>query len=236
MLNKYLLIGGCLLTLANYAQAADSVDLKVTGKLLSGSCTPTLENGGVVDFGHIPLGNLSKTEVNRIGQKHTVFTITCSSSIPVGWTTVDNRHDSLINIPIKNAYWNGGDNNTGGNQYGLGKTTADTRLGAFVIGVQVDNVSVDGVKGDLITWSFGAGQSSASGSDWVKTSVGATLNGADGNFRGLTIAASGTLTPLAGKVFIYPMLITAAIQGTDTLAITDNTNLDGSATISLVYL
>ncbi|EKY2033684.1 fimbrial assembly protein, partial [Cronobacter sakazakii] len=29
---------------------------------------------------------------------------------------------------------------------------------------------------------------------------------------------------------------TAAIQGTDVLAITDNTNLDGSATISLVYI
>ncbi len=69
MFNKMILAGAVIMALAGTAQAADSVDLNVKGTLVNGSCTPSLENGGVVDFGHIPLGNLSKTETNSLGQK-----------------------------------------------------------------------------------------------------------------------------------------------------------------------
>ncbi|HEM6631432.1 TPA: DUF1120 domain-containing protein [Citrobacter farmeri] len=231
MLNKYLLISGCLLTLANYAQATDSVDLKVTGKLVSGSCTPTLENGGVVDFGHVPLGNLSKTEVNRIGQKKIILSITCSSVMPLGWHVKDNRPDSLVDQAVPNAFYTGGHCLGGPNKFGLGKTAGGVNIGAYCVGVDVPQATVDGINGDLIYKNIGAGASDS----WEKSSEGATRNLSPED-RYLTLADIGSLTPKAGKVFVYPLRVTASIQGTDVLAITDNTNLDGSATISLVYL
>ncbi|EOC1221998.1 fimbrial assembly protein, partial [Cronobacter sakazakii] len=47
-------------------------------------------------------------------------------------------------------------------------------------------------------------------------------------------SSDGTVLP--AKVTTWPIKVAAAIQGTDTLAISDDTNLDGSATISLVYI
>ncbi|MBW7782655.1 hypothetical protein K1J48_07880, partial [Enterobacter hormaechei] len=35
---------------------------------------------------------------------------------------------------------------------------------------------------------------------------------------------------------VFPLVTSLAIQGTDTLAITDDTSLDGQATITLKYL
>lgn len=42
--------------------------------------------------------------------------------------------------------------------------------------------------------------------------------------------------PVAFTTATFPIRVAAAIQGTDTLAITDNTTLDGQATFTLVYL
>ncbi|ELN2182734.1 hypothetical protein QZL24_003114, partial [Salmonella enterica subsp. enterica serovar Kentucky] len=42
--------------------------------------------------------------------------------------------------------------------------------------------------------------------------------------------------PAAFTTATFPIRVAAAIQGTDTLAITDNTTLDGQATFTLVYL
>ena len=50
------------------------------------------------------------------------------------------------------------------------------------------------------------------------------------------VLASGNYAPVAAKIFTWPLKVTAAIQDTNTLSIGDSTSLDGSATISLVYL
>ncbi|MCL0127260.1 hypothetical protein M2T39_29420, partial [Klebsiella pneumoniae] len=43
-------------------------------------------------------------------------------------------------------------------------------------------------------------------------------------------------TPVAFTTAVFPLVTSLAIQGTDTLAITDDTSLDGQATITLKYL
>jgi 3D (Asp-Asp-Asp) domain-containing protein len=52
----------------------------------------------------------------------------------------------------------------------------------------------------------------------------------------VTAANPGTLEPVAFKTAVFPLVTSLAIQGTDTLAITDDTAIAGQATISLVYL
>ncbi|ELY6210356.1 DUF1120 domain-containing protein [Cronobacter dublinensis] len=231
MLKKTLLAGACFVALVSGAQAADSVELKVTGNLVNGSCTPSLLNNGVVDFGHIPLGNLSKTQTNQLGKKMTTLTITCDSAMPVAWQAVDNHSASTQVLTVTKAFANGGDCTRSDSHFGLGKTAGDVNIGSFCLAVDKDNVTVDGVKSDLVEQSYQEGMDT-----WHTIAGGDLTNGVNGQWRYMSAAEVSTLKPMAGKVFVYPLMVSAAIQGTDTLAITDNTNLDGSATLSLIYL
>ncbi|WP_312816241.1 DUF1120 domain-containing protein [Atlantibacter subterraneus] len=212
---------------------ANSVDLKVSGKLVDGSCIPTLTNGGVVDFGLIPLGNLSKTLSNRLGQRGATLTITCDTAMSIAWTITDNKSSTRGNdVMVADAFADGSNCTTSKSQFGIGATEQNVNQGAYCVGMDVSNITLDGVKSTVISldeWNTRAIWQDAS-------SAGALLNGLSGYRRDITIAASGQLTPGAGKVFVYPLIVTAAVLGTNTLAITDTSNLDGLATITMVYL
>jgi hypothetical protein len=56
------------------------------------------------------------------------------------------------------------------------------------------------------------------------------------NARDVTVATTGTTAPLAFQTATFPLTTSLAIQNTTTLAITDDTKLDGQLTISLRYL
>ncbi|EOW6720827.1 hypothetical protein ACOZ07_001517 [Cronobacter dublinensis] len=131
MFKHILSAASCLIVLASIAQAADSTNLSVTGKMVNGSCTP----------------------------------------------------------------------------FGLGKTAADINIGSFCLAVDKDNVTVDGVKSDLVEQSYQEGVDT-----WHTIAGGDLTNGVNSQWRYMTAAEASTL------------------------AITDNTNLDGSATLSLIYL
>lgn len=215
------------------AVAADNVELKVTGTLVNGACTPTLDNGGLVNFGNIPVGNLSKTSTNQLGTRNINLTITCDQSMPIGFTTSDNHSDSMTTQTITNANADNSSVSSAANQFGLGKTAGGVNLGSYSIATVVGSAVADGVAVDVLSNGVNADTNSRA---WTKSLTGSTAAGTAGAFAVTTAAAKGTLSPVAGKVFVYPLKVAAAVQGTDTLAITDNTNLDGSTTISLVYL
>ena len=67
---KKTLLAAILAMSATSAIAANpSAVLKVKGTLTNAACTPTLSNGGVVDYGIINLGMLSATQVISWGRK-----------------------------------------------------------------------------------------------------------------------------------------------------------------------
>ncbi|ELY6086816.1 DUF1120 domain-containing protein [Cronobacter sakazakii] len=227
MFNKTLLIGAGLMAMVSAAHATDSTDLKVTGKLINGSCTPSLENGGVVDFGNIPLGNLNTTQTNQLGTKTTHLSIQCTNAMQVAWVIADNHNDSVASLDISDAQ---GTVTQANQKFGLGKTLDNINLGAWF--VRVSGVQqYDGINGD--TLYIDGIQNYVPDSAWATTTSGVPYN--DGS-RGYTLGEKGTKEPAAATLFSYTLNISAAIQGTDTLAISDKTNLDGAATISLVYL
>ncbi|MHA0273255.1 DUF1120 domain-containing protein [Enterobacter ludwigii] len=218
----------CLLMLMTFSSlAADSVDLTVKGKLVTGSCAPSLSNNGVVDFGSMSLADLSKTDTNQLGSKNITLTVTCDSAMLVSWMTVDNRMSSVASsVSIVNAGANG--QTTAKNSaihYGLGKTADGVNIGAYTIVGPNGGYTADGSEVDWI--------SNSNDTEWLPKVEG--FQDPKGG-RKVTAAAIGTLVPIAAQSFVYPLKITAAIQGTDALNITDKTSLDGSATISLIYL
>jgi hypothetical protein len=90
-------------------------------------------------------------------------------------------------------------------------------------------VTYDGNPGDLLQAdNVGNG----AGTAWEKSTKGVSKS----SVRTFTVGASGETVPVAFKTGIFPLKVTATVQGTDILQITEDTNLDGMVTISLSYI
>lgn len=230
------LTSALLVSAAFSAFAADTVDLKVKGVLGTTACTPALSNDGIVDFGRLKMSTLSATDVNQLGKKEITLTITCDAAMAVGVSSMDGRSSSRQALLISQGTSNNVNINSGAWEYGLGQTDGGVKLGAYTItSAHTDGsgVTLDGVAADMIVQKT-AGASTTS-TDWrnvVSISTGFRPDGTEV----WSFAAKGTLVPKAFKVAVLPLRVNAAIQDTTTLAITDDTNLDGLTTLSLVYL
>lgn len=209
---------------ANSAFAADTTILKVQGTLIMGSCTPSLPSDGVVDFGAIPVDSLSDTAVNQLGQKDITLTLTCTSPTKVAWSVIDDRSDSVIDTQPEVDTQPG----TPLTEFGLGKTADGVKLGSYIVSARNNGQAIiDGIAGVL---SF----SEDNGSTWTLGSNGGVYFHPDGN-RLITFSNAQD-EPVAFKVASDQLTVGASVQNTTTLAITDDTPLDGQATISLKYL
>ena len=229
---KKILLASTLALCVTSAFAADpSAVLNVKGTLTNAACTPELGNGGVVDYGFIRLGELSATEVNQIGQKNIDLKINCTSDTKVGFSISDDRYSSKVSsIKIDKAYFDGTTTTNSSNNFGAGVTADNVKIGSWALSAKTDSITADGNAVDFIQ-SLGY----AEVSDMVWTS-NATKGVIAPTGQVYTAAASGTLEPVAFKTATFPLVTTLAIQDTTTLAITDDTPVDGQATITLRYL
>ncbi|MGE6983296.1 DUF1120 domain-containing protein [Kluyvera intermedia] len=219
---KKTLIAAALMVCAGSAFADPTAVLQVQGKLTNAACTPELSNGGEVDYGYIRLGSLSATEVNQIGEKNIDLTINCTVATKVAFIANDNRTDSNAKVAIEYA----GDMEAGKYsyyQYGVGKTEAGVNIGDYMLVIK-DSALVDGATARTI------GKKPADQA-WRGTG-GVRSDGA----VSVTVANEGSIEPLAFTTATIPLTTVLAIQATDTLAITDDTNIDGQTTITLQYL
>ena len=226
---KKIVLATVLAACVSSAFAADTATLKVKGTLTTGVCTPTLSNGGEVDFGIIELSTLSASTINQLGQKTLTLSINCDNPTKVAFTTMDDRQDSLKNINIVGGGADGRDIPETSGQYGLGKTAEGVNIGAYSIAVDIALVTTEAGSKATIDQELNA-------EEWINSTAGITLDGRSGFGRKFTVADTGTIVPIAFTEAVFPLLVTAAIDSTTNLGITDNTPLDGQATISLVYL
>jgi len=221
---KKVLLATALSLCVTSAFAADpSAVLKVKGTLTNAACTPVLSNGGTVDYGTINLGDLSATATNQLGQKNIDLTINCTAATKVSWNMVDDRSDSNANLTVANALVGGGSLSGAGQTYGVGKTVGGVNIGTYALMVKVDSVTADGAAVDPIY------QQNATG-NWTKSTNGSSQGS---HIRDFTVASTGTLDPLAFQTATFPLATSLAVQNTATLAITEDTQLDGQLTISL---
>lgn len=226
---KKVLLATVLSLCVSSAFSAETAVLKVQGTLTNSACTPELSNGGVVDYGNIHLGDLSATANNQLGMRDVSLTIQCTAPTKVSWNMVDDRVDSRADIPVENGLFGGGTNNAGPTDqlYGVGKA-GDVKIGNYSLFLKLDSITADGKAADGIY-----AQNYATGSTWVKSTNGSTQGA---HIRDFTVANPGTLEPVAFQTAVFPMATSLAIRDTTTLAITDDTQLDGQLTISLRYL
>lgn len=212
-----------LIALASASAFAEpTAVLKVQGTLTNSACTPSIGNGGVIDYGYIRLGELSATTNNNLGQKQVPVTITCTAPTKVGFTILDNRSNTDAGLPV--------DINTNKNvtlvhyTYGLGTTSEGVKIGDY--GMWMTDVTADGNTVDPIAHNH----------DWADGTWKFTTIPRNDEFCTMSFAQTGTLDPIAITTANFNFVTNLTIRDTSTLAITDDTPLDGQATMTLVYL
>jgi type 1 fimbria pilin len=69
----------------NTAMAAQSIDIKVTGKIIPSSCTPAFPSGGgIADFGTMKVASLNATSVTPLTERKDIpVSITCEEATRV---------------------------------------------------------------------------------------------------------------------------------------------------------
>ncbi|RZB02943.1 DUF1120 domain-containing protein [Citrobacter koseri] len=220
------------LTMSN-AWAADgaTTELRVTGKLLVGGCTATVNGGNALDFGSHLISDLSSTAVNDIATKDTDLVIECPSATKVGWTLTDNKADSNAEI------WITGIIKGKGVSFGVGKTAGNVNIGAYAVSIDsVKAASAKAVNGEDTFDADYIVSAAASTGLWAKATTETSFRNQEGTQDIITVGAKGTLEPAAYNNATYPLKVSLAVDNTTKLAISDDTDISGSATITLRYI
>jgi len=202
------------------AHAADTTELKVKGVIRPAACTPNFTGGGVVDYGTIAAKDIPADAGKVLEEKAIAFTVTCDAAANVAVRAIDNRQSSVIPGLITNMAAGFSDKYA----FGLG-VVAGKKVGVYKVKMPQGGFSADGMTPDLIT-------DVAGNKVWQK--YGGHL-AADGSVRS-AFAAAGSNTPLPIKMLSGNIMVQAVLNKGSELPLTQNIDLDGSATIEVQYL
>ncbi|MBB5392448.1 MULTISPECIES: DUF1120 domain-containing protein [unclassified Herbaspirillum] len=201
--------------------AGPSAELKVTGVIKPVACTPTIGTGSaVIDYGNIPAGSLTPGANKVLDTKEVPFTITCEAPVKMAVTAVDNKAASKVTglaaMVSRNA--------TESSMFGLG-AAAGKNIGAFHFSMKQGSFTGDGVAVNTIGSAVSATPS------WSTVSAGGMTTG-----RMLSWAPAGSTTPGSYRVVSGTLSVVAILNKPENLDLTQDINLDGSATIEVKYL
>lgn len=206
--------------------AAESANLTVKGAIIVGSCTPTLSDSGIVDLGTLAVEQLPHNNADsQAFKKRLDLTIHCDSPTKVGFSTVDNRADSLMDTSAIT------DISTHDNFYGMGKTANGVSIGGYQITFDDTDAPSADDDADVVYIA------SADNTTW-NTTTSVSPSSVSGNVYSLSAKSdeSTGYVPVAMINGTYHLEVSPVFQASDALNITDDTAIDGSATINIVYL
>ncbi|KGE65332.1 MULTISPECIES: DUF1120 domain-containing protein [Pseudomonas] len=195
-----------LLTGASQAFAASSVDLTVRGLITPSACEPTLSGGGNVEVGKISAKDLNSDNYTRLADQSLQLTVTCDGATLMAIEPKDNRAGS--NSEVDDA------------AFGLGLVNGSEKLGFFNMILQA--AVADGTEVDPIA-------SRDNGLTW--TSLTYLIN------NGITSVANTTaVAPVPVQILVADLLINPFIAPANSLTLTEEVPIDGSATLTVKYL
>ena len=197
---------------------AQSIDLQVKGSITPAACTPTLSGGGVVDFGVMQASSLNLTAPTVLPTKTTSLTITCDAPAQVGFLLLDNRGSSVADVGY-----------AAGVGYGLGMA-GESMIGAYKLSVKPDQFTVDGAQGHGLYSPDNIWRNITATKDLLDALAGA-------NYEVYSAAkSSGATAPDAFQTMTATIDVEATLNRGDALPLGDRVEMDGSASITLIYL
>ncbi|WP_130903381.1 MULTISPECIES: hypothetical protein [unclassified Pseudomonas] len=210
-MKKFLLAPFALLM--HSALAATTTGLSVTGIIDPPSCDVSMV-GSDFSYGTSILLNPTGNTALGVSAPQTL-NITCAGLVLVGIRGTDNRAGTNVTSINPNAY-------------GLGLDGGNNKIGDYTL--NYSNVSLNGGTGFMV-WSTDGGTT------WAGGNGGGTINtyAAQAITYGLK-ATSGAGQPVPMTSASFNLAVTPTIAPKSTLDASNTIQLDGSATIALVYL
>ncbi|MCY0774736.1 DUF1120 domain-containing protein [Enterobacter cloacae complex sp. 2022EL-00788] len=214
----------------NTAMAAQSIDIKVTGKILPSSCTPAFPSGGgIADFGTMKAASLNSTSMTPLTDiKEIPVTITCEEATRVAVKFTDARDDSS---PTESVKINSNFSGSPFYMFGLGLYN-DKKIGAYALALsRTQGVNTNDTGESLYPMaSVDAGKTwGTKGIDYLQI----TSNNSE--IYGFSTERSGTELSAQSKIN-FKVAVSATINPTNDLNVTDEVTLDGLTNVELVYL
>ncbi|MGE8150674.1 DUF1120 domain-containing protein [Pseudomonas vancouverensis] len=207
-MNKRLSLVATVLLMTGTASAfaASNTDLTVTGTITPSACTPTLSNGGTIDYGKISAKDLNADRQTNLTTQQLQMNVNCDAATLMAIETKDNRLGSAF---INDTY-----------DFGLGLINGNEKLGAMSLSL-VAQVA-DGAPARSITSEDG-------GSTWI---FGIYI--AKDNI--ISVADTSTAAPIPVQQFTADLRVSPRIAPTNGLTLTNEVSIDGSVTMTVRYL
>lgn len=209
-MNKHLIAvaSALLITGTAPAFAASTVDLTVKGIITPNACTPSLSSGGVIDHGKMSAKDLNATQITLLPKVTLQMTVTCDAPVIFALKATDNRIGS-----------------GSGSGFGLGFINGTQKLGSYslTLGATGSPPQADGETVQAI----GSFDNGVTWERWNSFETGTYLSVA-------TLADAST--PRATQQLVTPVAYSGYINRTDGLDLSNEVNIDGSATIEVFYL
>ena len=200
-------IAGVLIGCAFPAFAASTVDLAVTGLIVPSACTPSL-SANTVDVGRVSVKDLNQDTRTFLTPTTLTLSVNCEASTLFAMKATDNRSDSAAAI----------------NELGIGKTAAGERIGGYWL--MLSSATADTTAVQMIG-------STNNGGSWFRFRE----DDAWGTTYLLSIAAVGAgSVPIPAQNTQMALSVNPFINPAKNVTITEDTPIDGSATIEVKYL
>lgn len=234
---KFLVASGVCFAL--YTHAADRATIDVIVSLEAAACTPSLSNGGVVNFGKHSINALSTSHYTQLGVRNITLTVTCESATGIAITARDTRADSVTigedsegKRGVSYTVTGGGYIDQTARLFGLGKTSSGLNIGSYAVLIDSNNITASDDNGTVSVMMAGA-DAAMTGQRRSWQILSAYPLAGDQNYF-YTFVKNGESTPAAITNAVVPLEVSASIA--NGLAGNEKIGLDGQAVISVVYL
>ncbi|RFD27928.1 hypothetical protein CER19_16765 [Pseudomonas sp. GL93] len=186
--------------------AASSVDLTVKGLIVPSACTPSLSGGGVIDHGKVSAKDLKPDQATTLGPHTLSIAVNCDAPIQFALNAIDNRAGSS-NV---SSY------------FGLGFINDTQQLGSFRL--RLRNPVADGSTAVQTIVSTNQGDTWYEDYIWEPSMY-------------MSVASLDDASqPIPVKDLSVDMEVNTFINRADSLDLSNEVTIDGSATLEVKYL
>lgn len=219
-----------LSSVATLPAFAETVEVNVTGTVTPVACTPTLGSPAFANYGDIPRDTLSADEYTVLGIKETTISIGCDAQAKVAFSAKTLRPDTAAG---STDYIRGLGQSpvqllgiTDASVSGLGLSESDEKIGGFAMVLEAGSLTLDTSQGDYIVRNDNRA--------WAPDTVGELFSRTTD--RHVSFSASGGNAPQSFEIMQGKLKLQAYINKASELTTATAIELNGAASIELVYL
>lgn len=196
--------------------AGRSRELRLQARFAPAACTPTLSNGGHVEFGKLSVSDLNPDKDTTLAPRALSLSVTCDGPTYFAVRMQDNRQGSASGSV---------DDST----YGLGLDARQQKIGRYRLLFDPARISADNFTHVFST------DSPTGMLPWNSASTRVAAVGANG-YLGFSAISGSTGGPSAIQNLNATLSLEAVIAPLGSLDLSNEVRLDGSGTLEIIYL